>query len=232
MTIRVATYNVRSMYDDVGALSRVLRSIAPDVLCVQEAPRYWRWRHRRRRLAEGAGMTVAAGGRVGGVAVYVASGVRVVHDEGHALRRFPRLERRGLAVAVVEARGVRLAVGSMHLDLRADARLVHVAEAVELTEAAARAHGASVVLAGDVNEQDHQPAWRYLADRFTDCYAHAPRGDGLSFPARRPGRRIDAVFAAHDLTVLGCGIGEADSGDLSAATDHLPVVADLATHRT
>ncbi|SDG84844.1 Metal-dependent hydrolase, endonuclease/exonuclease/phosphatase family [Sinosporangium album] len=231
MAVRVATYNVRSMYDDAEALTRVIRSMAPDLLCVQEAPRFLRWRAKRRGLAESAGMRVGAGGRVGGVAVLVGGAVRLVHDESHALRRFPRLERRGLALAVVEVAGARLAVGSFHLDLAAAARLAHVEEVVALAEDVAARHGASVVLAGDVNEQDHEPAWRYLTERYTDCFARVPRGDGLTFSARGPRYRIDGVFASPGLTVLGCGTAEADTADLRAATDHLPVVADLTTHR-
>ncbi|GGP77909.1 endonuclease/exonuclease/phosphatase family protein [Streptosporangium pseudovulgare] len=227
MTIRIAGYNVRSMKDDTAALSRVIAALRADVLCVQEAPRFLRWRRRRRELASSGGLTPAAGRRSGGVAVLVGPDVRVLHGTGHHLRWFPGLERRAVAIAVVEARGQRLAVGSVHLDLDRGARLYHAVEALALLRATASRFDALPVLAGDLNEQSHEPTWRYLAGRLTDCHPVSPRGDGLTFPARGPRLRIDAIFAAGDLRVVSCGGGEADPADLVAATDHLPVVAEL-----
>jgi hypothetical protein len=42
--VRVLGYNIRSMRDDEDALARVIRACAPDVVLVQEAPRFFRWR--------------------------------------------------------------------------------------------------------------------------------------------------------------------------------------------
>src|SRR5437868_4597414 len=125
------------MQDDVAALTRVITTMRPDVLCVQEAPRFLCWRAKRRRLAESAGLTVAAGGRLGGVAIYTGPNVRLLAEESHVLKVFLGLEIRGMAIAVVEAGGARYAVGSIHLDLDEPARLHHAGEAVTLIEAAA-----------------------------------------------------------------------------------------------
>ncbi|WP_188192879.1 endonuclease/exonuclease/phosphatase family protein [Nonomuraea sp. SYSU D8015] len=227
MTIRVGTYNVHGLRDSVPALTEVIAAMRADVLCVQEAPRFLRWRARRRALAAAAGLRPATEGRLGGVAVLVGPRVRVLRGESHALRVFLGLEARGLAVAVVEADGARLAVGSLHLDLNDPARVHHAAEAVALMERAAAPYGATIVLAGDINEQPDQPAWRYLAGRLADCYAVAPKGDGLTFPAARPAVRIDGVFAARDARVVSCGGVDAGIADLAGASDHLPVVAEL-----
>jgi endonuclease/exonuclease/phosphatase family metal-dependent hydrolase len=228
MIVRVAGYNVRALRDDVPALLRVVRALRADVLCVQEAPRFLCWRRERRKLARAAGLIVAAGRRVGGVAVLTGPGVTVLADESRVLRRVPRLERRALAVAVVEVGGVRLAVGSMHLDLSATARLDHAHEILAHMDAVAARHGARVVLAGDVNEQAHQETWRHLAGRLTDCWSRAPRGDGHTYSARAPRMRIDAIFADPDVSVISCGgCADAAPADLAAATDHLPVVAEL-----
>ncbi|MGV9773969.1 endonuclease/exonuclease/phosphatase family protein [Streptosporangium sp. NPDC003464] len=225
--LRVASYNVRSMKDDVAALGRVITALHADVLCVQEAPRFLCWRRRRRRLAASGGLTVAAGRRPGGVAVLVGPGVRLLHGEGHLLKFFFGLERRAIAIAVVEAGGRRVAVGSVHLDLHEGARLHHAGEALALLRAAADRFGALPVLAGDINEHSEGPSWRHLAGHLTDCYPVSPRGDGFTFPARGPRHRIDAIFAVAGLPVLSCGGAEADPADLAAATDHLPVVAEL-----
>ncbi|MFF3436733.1 endonuclease/exonuclease/phosphatase family protein [Streptosporangium sp. NPDC002721] len=225
--LRIASYNVRSMKDDVPALGRVVAALRADVLCVQEAPRFLCWRRRRRRLAAFGGLSVAAGRRRGGVAVLTGPGVRLLHGEGRLLKSFFPLERRAIAIAVVEAEGWRLAVGSIHLDLDENARHHHADEAVRLLREVADRFGALPVLAGDINEQSGQPSWRHLAERLTDCYPVSPRGDGFTFPARGPHKRIDAIFAVEGLSVLSCGGVDADPDDLVAATDHLPVIAEL-----
>ncbi|WP_433510045.1 endonuclease/exonuclease/phosphatase family protein [Nonomuraea sp. CA-143628] len=224
---RVATYNVRGLRDSVPALVRVIESMRADILCLQEVPRFLNWRGRRRELAEACGLRVVAGGRLGGVAVFARPGIEVLAAEHHRLKVFVGLEVRGLAVAVLRVEGVPLAVGSIHLDLHGAARLRHAYEAMTLMERTAAAYGAAIVIGGDLNEQETEPTWRYLAGRLTDCRAAAPRGDGLTFPARRPRERIDAVFAAPELAVVSCGGAEAAEADLAAATDHLPVLAEL-----
>jgi endonuclease/exonuclease/phosphatase family metal-dependent hydrolase len=225
--IRVASYNVRSLYDDRDALVEIIRGMRPDVLCVQEAPRFLCWRRRRRELAHDVGMTVAAGGRVGGVSVFAGPDVRLLAGEAHRLRWFFWLEWRGLAIAVIEKDGRRLAVGSAHLDLLQGARLWHATEIVEHLKAAADRYGAVPVLAGDFNEQPADPAWQYLAARFTDCFAAAPRGDGNTFSSKDPKKRIDAVFAGSGVTVVSCGGADAAPEDFGRATDHRPVIAEL-----
>ncbi|MGC5013899.1 endonuclease/exonuclease/phosphatase family protein [Streptosporangium sp. DT93] len=227
VVLRIASYNVRSMKDDQAALERVVSALGADVLCVQEAPRFLFWRRRRRRLAAFGGLTVAAGRRRGGVAVLTGPGVRLLHGEGRLLESFFPLERRAVAVAVVEARGQRVAVGSIHLDLDEKARMRHAAEAFAVVQEVADRFDALPVLAGDINEQSGRPSWDHLAERLTDCYPVSPRGDGFTFPARNPHKRIDAIFAREGLSVLSCGGVEADPADLAAATDHLPVIAEL-----
>ncbi|MEU6413361.1 endonuclease/exonuclease/phosphatase family protein [Microbispora sp. NPDC046933] len=243
--LRVATYNVRGLRDDRRALVRVIRALRPDVLCLQEAPRLPGWRRERRALAHAAGLSVAAGGRVGGTAVLTAPAVRLLRGRGHRLRWFAGLEWRSVALAVVEKDGERYAVCSAHLDLLAGARLSHAVQILPLLERAAREFGAAPVLAGDLNEIPGAPVWRLLGGRYTDCFTvtrfsatqgAAPRlaadGDhsraGATFPARDPRVRIDAIFAGPGLTVASYGGADVAAEDLAAASDHRPVVAEVA----
>ncbi|MFC5816331.1 endonuclease/exonuclease/phosphatase family protein [Nonomuraea harbinensis] len=226
-TLRIGTYNLRGLRDDVPALVRVISVMGADLVCLQEAPRLAGWRARCRALAARCGLRLVAGQGVAGVAVLAAPWVRPVHAESRLLRVFLGLEPRGLAMAVVRAGPALLAVGSVHLDLDGRARLHHAAEAVARLRRMAAPYGAPVVLGGDVNESPHQPAWRYLAGQLTDCYAAAPRGDGLTFSSRRPLHRIDGLFAAPGIQVVSCGGVDASGADLAGATDHLPVVAEV-----
>ncbi|WP_459798965.1 endonuclease/exonuclease/phosphatase family protein [Herbidospora sp. RD11066] len=187
-----------------------MRALAVDVLCAQE-------RGYGRAFARLTGLEVVCSARFSGVAVYVRPGVRVLHTEHHGLRWFPGLERRSIAVAVVEAEGLRLAVASFHLDLHAGARLAHAVEISRRVETVAMRFDAVPVVAGDLNELPGAAAWKHLTSRY------AEDGSGGTFA----GKRIDAIFTGRGLRALPRGVAEAEEDDLAAASDHRPVVADL-----
>ncbi|MFC6886354.1 MULTISPECIES: endonuclease/exonuclease/phosphatase family protein [Actinomadura] len=231
--VRVVSYNIRSLRDDPAAVVRVVRALDPDVLCLQEVPRFWGWRGKRRELARAAGLRVAAGRRAAGLAVLAAPRVRRVAREFHLLTRVPDLHRRALAIAVLElgeGEGARrLIAASTHLDLADDPRLAHTGQVIALLDRASRRHGAPVVLTGDINEEPGGPSWTRLAERFQDAYAVAPQGQEWTFSANNPRKRIDGVFPDAGIEVVGCGVpGDAAlTADYVLATDHRPVVADL-----
>jgi endonuclease/exonuclease/phosphatase family metal-dependent hydrolase len=81
---------------------------------------------------------------------------------------------------------------------------------------------APVVLAGDLNETPGGGAWRMLADGLVDGGA---ADNEPTFPAREPGRRIDAILSDPRITVAGWRVVGTDTA--RRASDHLPVVADL-----
>ncbi|MFC9976098.1 endonuclease/exonuclease/phosphatase family protein [Spirillospora sp. NPDC127200] len=227
--VRVLSYNIRSLRDDPAAVVRVVRALEPDVLCLQEVPRFWGWRAKRRRLARECGMTVAAGRRACGLAVLAGPRVRRVAREFHLLSPVPDLHRRALAVAVLEVGGARLLAASTHLDLMDAPRRVHTRQVLALLERAGRRHSAPMVLTGDINEEPGGDSWALLTGRFQDAYAVAPRGEELTFSAADPRRRIDGVFADPRIEVLGCGVPgpPAPVEDYPRATDHRPLLAEL-----
>jgi endonuclease/exonuclease/phosphatase family metal-dependent hydrolase len=232
-TVRVLSYNIRSLRDDAAAIERVVRGCEPDLVCLQEVPRFLLWRTKRRRFARRCDLTVAAGRRAAGLAVLAGPRATVLHQEYHLLARVPGRHRRGLAIAVAEVKGVRLIAASTHLDLTDLPRRAHVGQVLGLLEQARRRYRAPVVLTGDINEESDGQAWGLLAGRFQDAYAVAPAGMGNTFSARLPRRRIDGIFADPEVEVVGCGV-PADSGvatDYARATDHRPVVAELSLRR-
>jgi endonuclease/exonuclease/phosphatase family metal-dependent hydrolase len=216
------SYNVRALRDDVAALARVVRSQAPDVLCVQEAPRFARWRTRRADLARRFGMYVAAGERPGGLAIFTGLRAAVVRAEYHVLSHVPRLHRRALAVAVLDIAGAgRVVAACAHLDLDAAARLRHAAEIEAVLADVRRRHDAPLILAGDLNEGPDGPAWRRLAEGRTDV------GAAPTFPAYAPHRRIDAILVTPPLRPRTTEVSVPRDHDVVRASDHRPVVADL-----
>ena len=64
--MRVLTYNVRSLRDSARDVADVMRACGPDVVCLQEAPRFLFWRRKLARLAADAGLEVVTGGRSAG----------------------------------------------------------------------------------------------------------------------------------------------------------------------
>ncbi|NUT44206.1 MAG: endonuclease/exonuclease/phosphatase, partial [Thermoactinospora sp.] len=65
------------MRDSVPALGRVIAALRADLVCVQEAPRFARWRVKRRALADAGGLRVVTPGRAGGVCVLAGPRVSV-----------------------------------------------------------------------------------------------------------------------------------------------------------
>ncbi|HVA59998.1 MAG TPA: endonuclease/exonuclease/phosphatase family protein [Mycobacteriales bacterium] len=220
--MRVLSYNVRSLRDDPQAVARVIRSCEPDVVCIQEAPRFLRWRSKCAALARESGLLVVTGGRTaGGVLLLASLRTRVLGTRDLRLPRQQGLHQRGLAIGVLELDGGTWTVASMHLGLDPVERRRHVAEIF----AVVADHPTPLVLAGDVNEEAGEPAWAALSARLQDAYAVAGTGPGETSSARRPTRRIDAVFADPGVEVVSCSVPVIGGREL--ATDHLPVLAEL-----
>lgn len=234
--VRVLSYNIRSLRDDREALVRVVRACAPDVLCVQEAPRHFRWRKAASWLARETGLVHTTGGATtAGPMLLTSLRAHVERSEDILLPRIPGLHQRGLATAVLRFGGghrgadaIRLGVVSCHLSLAEAER--HDQAGMVLDHLAALGVPYTV-LAGDINDRPEGRAFRRLAGSLRDAWAAEPWGSELTYPQDRPRRRIDALFTTGGVEVLGCGVPAGLPGvteaDLRAASDHLPVLAAL-----
>ncbi|MFD9412283.1 endonuclease/exonuclease/phosphatase family protein [Streptomyces sp. NPDC059989] len=227
--IRALSYNIRSLRDDEEALARVIRACAPDLVFVQEAPRFFRWRKHAARLAAKTDLVVLGGGATAAGPLLLCSlRAFVERTEDVLLPRTPGLHRRGFATAVVRFGAARVGVISAHLSLDAAERR---AQAELLLERLGSLGAPHAIAAADVNEGPGGPAFGMLAAALQDCREAAPWGGGPTFPPAAPERRIDAVFASRGVEVLACGVPAGLAGvsgaDLLAASDHLPVLAAL-----
>ncbi len=225
--IRVLSYNIRSMRDDTRALARVITACAPDLVLIQEAPRFFRWRKKLARLAAASGQVVLPGGATAaGPAILCSLRATVERTEDVLLPLTPGLHRRGLATAVVRFGGARLGVISCHLSLEANERYEQGGMLLDRLAGLGAEHA---LAGGDLNEGPGGRTFRRLSASLQDCRAVAPWGGDATWPHSDPPRRIDAVFATKGVEVLGCGVPLDQPGvtraDLTAATDHLPVLA-------
>lgn len=226
--VRVLSYNIRSMRDDTAALARVIRACAPDLVLVQEAPRFFRWRKAAARLARDTGLVhVTGGATAAGPMVLSSLRAHVERTEDVLLPHRPPLHQRGFATAVLRIGGARLGVISTHLSLSPAERYDQAGLLLDRVAGMGVPH---VVVGGDFNEPPDRPGFARIAAHLTDGYAAAPWG-GEATNVRAPFQRIDAVFTTASVEVLGCGVPQSVPGvtraDLHAATDHLPVLAAL-----
>lgn len=217
---RVLTYNVRALRDDRDALVHAVRSCDPDVVCVQEAPRFFRWRSKCAALARDLDLVyVNGGGTTGGVALFVHLRADVEAAREGLLSKTPGLHQRAVAAAVVAKSGSRLMVVSTHLGLRAAERKRH---AVELLAGLSWAPARHVVVAGDLNSGAGSEVWRALHDAGLRDPGPA---SGPTFPAWEPVKRIDALLVSADVRVVDYRVVNARG--VERASDHRPVFAVL-----
>ncbi|MFC9224607.1 endonuclease/exonuclease/phosphatase family protein [Streptomyces hygroscopicus] len=240
--VRVLSYNVRSMRDDREALARVIRACAPDVVCVQEAPRFFRWRKAAAWLARETGLVYTTGGATAaGPMILTSLRAQVEHAEDTLLPRVPGLHQRGFATAVLRfggghrdtggpgnGNGIRLGVVSCHLSL---AEAERYEQAGMLLDHLTALDVPYAIAAGDINDRPEGRAFRRIAGKLRDGWATEPWGSEATWTPGNPHQRIDAVFVSEGVEIIGCGVpaglpGVADA-DLAAATDHFPVLAAL-----
>lgn len=224
--VRVLSYNIRSMRDDREALVRVIRACDPDLVLAQEAPRFFRWRKAAAWLASRTDLvTLSGGATAAGPLLLCSLRATVERTEDVLLPRTPGLHRRGFATAVLRIGGSRIGVLSCHLSLRPEERHTQAGLLLDRLDAMEVPYA---IAAGDLNDRPRGRAFRRLADALQDCWEVKPWGGEYTFPAGHPQQRIDAVFATAGVEVLGCGVPlDVPAADLTAASDHLPVLAAL-----
>jgi endonuclease/exonuclease/phosphatase family metal-dependent hydrolase len=216
--LRVLSYNVRGLRDDRQALAEVVRAADPDVVCVQEAPKYLRWRAKCAALAREWGLLyVAGGGNAGGTALFAHLRVDVDQPQSLALSRQWGWPDRGVASAVVTNAGAGLAVASIHLPLVAAQRHRHADRVREVLDGYGTSHR---LAAGDLNERPPGPTWDVfgvggLADLDPECAA--------TYPASKPVKRIDGILATEGVEVVEHRV--LDGAAVTRASDHRPLLA-------
>jgi len=224
-TLRLLTYNVRSMRDDRAALGRVISSAEPDVVCVQEAPRFLRWRSLCAELARRSGLVVVNGGRPAAANLILCNlRVDVVSTADVRFSKDARLHRRGTAIAVLRLAGTSFAVAGTHLDVVEEPRLRHVAE-LDRAIAEHVPAGVPVCVAGDLNDRPGSRTWTAVSAARTDAFAMAGTGSAFTSTAANPYQTLDGIFVDPGITVTSARVVE--HPDAAAASDHLPVLAEL-----
>lgn len=231
-SLRVLSYNVHRWGDDRAALARVVRACAPDVALIQEAPTWWGTRRKREAMADSLGLRyVAASARN---AILVADGTDLVEPEGWRVwRPFVRRRLQLLATQLPGgAVGGRLSLGGVEIALVVCHLGLHIRgrqHELEQVLCGCRSFGTPYLLVGDLNEEPDGPVWsRLAAEGLTDLGADG----GPTFHSDNPTRRIDGAHLSPDLSgrlIPLDSVSGVTHPDLAAASDHLPLLVELAT---
>lgn len=220
--LRVVSYNVHALRDDLDALAEVVRELAPDVLVVQEGPRRFRWRAKCAQLARRFDLVYAAGGLPSlGNLILTNLRVRVHHTWCLQFPLTPGRHMRGAAFATCSVERVPFTVIGSHLSIDPAERPAQAA----LLKQKMSGVDTPVVLAADVNENSGGAAWRTLADGLTDTAEATGCADRSTFSCADPKDRIDALFVDSHIEVRDYDV--VDTPQVRRASDHFPVRADL-----
>jgi endonuclease/exonuclease/phosphatase family metal-dependent hydrolase len=224
--LRVLSYNVHGLRDDRDALATLVRAAAPDVAILQEAPRRLRWRTRCAQLASALGLVHAAGGEpsVGNV-IMTSLRVRVRETASVTFPLTPGRHLRGAVLARCSVPGATFTVAGAHLSLHAGERAGQ-AERLRKALAGFAVPEAPVLLGADLNEPPGGVVWGALApvpDGLVDAGAAAA---AATYPAAAPHTRLDALLVDARVRVLDYRVLAGPAA--VRASDHLPILADLA----
>lgn len=220
--LRVMTYNIYQGGRRGVPLYRLVRDVHPDVLLVNETPKWpLVWRRQCLRLAQRWRMRFAGGGRkAGSNMITVAPGIEVKRVYAETFHEPLFQPRRGVVAAQLRVAGRLLGVVSCHLSLKRDRRAVEVERVIQ----AANTLCGPVVVAGDLNEEPDGPSWKRLENA---GYVDPGSDEWLTFPAAHPTKRIDALLVRGAVEVEHHGDPGVPEDLQAAASDHRPVLAVL-----
>lgn len=237
--LRVMTYNIHHGEGvdgkvDIERIAKLIRDSKADIVALQEVDRGV---ERTKKidiitmLADMTGMTYAFGKNIdyqGG-------------DYGNGfLTRFPILEernlhykmiregeQRGLLQLVLDVRGQEIVVMNTHIDFREDdsERVMNVGE---IRQTGKRYAPRPIIVCGDFNDIPTGRAINLMKEDFLDCWEAVGAGNGFSYPAAKPEKRIDYIFVAKSSTGFSIQLRPISAKVLqSLASDHLPVVIEF-----
>jgi endonuclease/exonuclease/phosphatase family metal-dependent hydrolase len=233
------TFNIHHGVGTDGRLSldrvaQVIRSAGAEVVGIQEVDRHYGARSafvdQATWLADDLGMHVVFGANLD-LDPLVAGRPRrqygnailsegpILDWENTHLPRFDDHEQRGLLRARILVSGTPVQVYDTHL--QHDDAAERLAQARAIVPLVADPDD-PVVLLGDLNATPKAPEIRTLTGTLVDGWAAVGVGAGYTFPSGHPRRRIDYVMVSPDVVV-----GSIVVPRTGAASDHLPVVADL-----
>jgi len=232
-TLRVMTFNIHVGVGldkklDLQRIADVIIRERPDLVGLQEVDRGVRRTDGIDEIAELARMTrmdYAFGHNLDyqegqyGVAILSKSLIQKIDHRKYENRR--EAERRGMIRVEVEIGGRTIDFATTHLDYqRDDGRMF---ETEQLLRFFAEVKNPLIVV-GDFNDEPSGSAYKLMLTKFEDAWIGSrAKGDGFSYPADKPSKRIDYIFYR-----TSDGVRAKKSWVVKTpASDHFPVMAEL-----
>ena len=229
MTLRLLSYNIHSGVGldgilDLDRIAGVIDNSEADVVALQEVDRFRReqsgFEDQPGHLAERLGMHLAYAANLDGEPAHpgapraqygtaLLSRLPLESSTNTLLPCFDGSEQRGLLAATVVVEGRPLRVLGTHLQWDSETERTRQAEAI-----VAALDDRPTVLLGDLNTTPGTPAYRCLAEHLEDAWTLVGDGEGHTFEAEPPPRRIDYVWVGGGVQAVSAVVVP------SVASDH------------
>lgn len=234
-TLRVMTYNIHVGVGmdkklDLQRIADVINRERPDLVGLQEVDRGVKRTDGKDEIAELAAMTRMEyafapnldyqGGKYG---VAILSRFPIKNTVHRMFENKRETERRGMLLVEVEVDRRRVTFVTTHLDYQfEDGRLF---ETEQLMKHLGDVKGPLIVVA-DLNDVPTGSAYQLMRTKFDDAWVVSrAAGDGFSYPADKPAKRIDHIFTSKGVRAKKAWVVE------TLASDHVPVVAEVELER-
>jgi endonuclease/exonuclease/phosphatase family metal-dependent hydrolase len=232
-TLRVMSYNIHvgvgmDKKMDLQRIADVINQEHPDLVGLQEVDRGVKRTQGVDEIAELARMTKMEyafahnldyqGGQYG-VAILSRFTILKVDHRKYVNKR--EAERRGMIRIEVTVNNRTLSFVTTHLDYQyEDGRVFETEQLLEFL----KDQTGPLIVVGDFNEEPKGDAYKLMLPKFEDAWFRSnAKGDGLSYPADKPVKRIDYIFYRANGGVRAKRARVVNT----LASDHVPVVADL-----
>jgi endonuclease/exonuclease/phosphatase family metal-dependent hydrolase len=235
--LRVMTYNIHVGVGmdkklDLQRIADVINEQHPDLIGLQEVDRGVKRTEGKDEIVELAKLSSMnyvfahnldyQGGQYG-VAILSRFPIGAVDHRKYENKR--EAERRGMIRVEVDVGGKTINFVTTHLDYQyEDGRVFETQQLLEFLSA----EKSPLIVVGDFNDEPGGDAYKLMSASFQDAWLgnRAP-GDGLSYPADKPVKRIDYIFTRQSDRIRAKKAWTVST----LASDHLPVVADLELSR-
>ncbi|HEY5615640.1 MAG TPA: endonuclease/exonuclease/phosphatase family protein, partial [Bacteroidota bacterium] len=223
---------------DIKRIAKLIQDSRADIVALQEVDR---WTERTKKidimneLVDLTEMTYAFGKTIDFQGGEYGNGVLTrfpILEERNVLYPMTRPitqegEQRGVMQLVLDVRGQEIVLMNTHLD-HSDEDAERTASATILRESAQSYAPRPIILCGDINDVPDSRTVGILKEYFSDSWEISGAGEGFSYPASQPVKRIDYIFVSKPVSSTGVSLRPISTRVLkSDASDHLPVLVEF-----
>ncbi|HEX9828797.1 MAG TPA: endonuclease/exonuclease/phosphatase family protein [Bacteroidota bacterium] len=241
--LRVLTFNIHHGEGtdgeiDIKRIAKLIQDSGADIVALQEIDR---WTERTKKidimneLVDLTEMTYAFGKTIDFQGGEYGNGVLTrfpILEERNVLYTMTRPitqegEQRGAMQLVLDIRGQEIVLMNTHLD-HSDDDAERMASATVLLEMAQSNATRPILICGDINDIPDSRTVSIVTEYFSDSWEISGAGEGFTYPASQPVKRIDYIFVSKPVSTTGVSLRPTSARVLkSDASDHLPVLVEF-----